>query len=276
MRNAPKWTRRLPKFLLLKHASTVQNIYHCCIHKTASQWIRAIMDDYRIYRYCGLQMYNYEDNLPGGADERPLHQRTFDQPFPDRTIVTPIFVGLPGFQTVPKPDNFRAFFVMRDPRDYLVSMYYSMMVSHKANVIIVQARENLQHLTKEEGLKMIIERMVTKGQAAALRSWQHDRGGDERLRLFRYEDLTGDDQFAAWEQLVRHCDIRIPAAQLRAVLSDNAFSKMTKGRERGTEDVNAHLRKGVPGDWKNHFTPAVEKKFREATGTLVEELGYSW
>ena len=276
MRNTPRWTRVLPKSLLVKHTSTVRNVYHCCIHKTASQWIRRIMDDYRIYRHCGLQVYNYEDNLPGGTDGRPLHERTFNEPFPERTIATPIYVDLPGFQTIPKPDDFRAFFVMRDPRDYLVSLYYSLKISHRLNPRIAVARENLLHLPEEEGLKMLIERMGEYGQMAALHSWQEGRGGDERLRLFRYEDLTGDKQFAAWEQLFLHCDIRIPAAQLRAVLEDNAFSKLTKGRERGIEDVTAHLRKGVAGDWKNHFTPAVKKKFRETTGTLVEQLGYSW
>jgi hypothetical protein len=276
MRTAARWTRVLPKNLLVRHVSDAQNIYHCCIHKTASQWIRGILEDNRIYRHCGLEAYNYEDKLPGGLDGRPINRRTFNQPFPERTIVTPIYVTLPCFQSLPKPDRFRAFFVIRDPRDYLISMYYSMKLSHKPTPRVMEVREHLKQLPEEEGLKVVIQRMVDCGQADALRSWQQERGGDERLRLFRYVDLTGDDQFATWEQLCRHCDIRIPASQLHAVLKENAFSKLTKGRERGTEDITSHLRKGMPGDWKNHFTPALERRFREATGSLVEDLGYSW
>ena len=123
---------------------------------------------------------------------------------------------------------------------------------------------------------MLVTRIMTTGPVDALRTWQQAAAGDPRLRLFRYEDLTGENQFPAWQQLLAHCDIRLPDESLRAVLKEHSFKVLTTGRERGVEDVTAHYRKGIVGDWKNHFTPAVEQMFRETTGSLVEELGYSW
>jgi hypothetical protein len=238
--------------------------------------LRKIFGDQRTYQYCGLDVYNYEKELPGGADSRPVTERTFDEPFPARTIVTPIYIDLPGFQRIPKPEKFRAFFVPRDPRDVVVSWYFSVKLSHKVMNRIGEVREKLQALPEEDGLQFAIDRIASRGLYTALRTWQQGAGSDERLRIFRYEELTDENQFATWKQLLAHCDIRMPDDVLHEVLKDYAFSALTKGRERGAEDVKSHLRKGVQGDWKNHFTPAVENKFREVTGTLVEELGYLW
>lgn len=280
MSKASKWTRLLPKAVrravAARHVSAAENIYHCCVHKTASQWLRKIFNDRRTYEACGLEVYNYEQELPGGVDTRPITERNFDAAFPSRTIVTPIYIDLPGFNRIPKPQNFRAFFVPRDPRDVVISWYFSVKVSHKAMGVIGGVREKLQAMSEEDGLQHVIEFVETRGLFAALRSWQQGAASDSRLKIFTYEDLTGTDQFKAWRELTHHCDIQIGDGELRQLLNDFAFSTLTKGRERGAEDVQSHLRKGVHGDWKNHFTPAVGQKFRAVTGTLVEELGYQW
>lgn len=272
-RIVPKPVRRA---LAARCVSIAENVYHCCVHKTASQWVSKILADKRTYKYCGLDAFNYERELPGGVDSRPLTERTFMSSFPRHTIVTPIYIDLPGCERLPKPKDFRAFFVPRDPRDIVTSWYFSVKISHKVMNRIGEMRRVLQELSEEEGLQNVIDAMEREGLFAALRSWQRGAGKDPRYRIFRYEDLTDSNQFTTWRQLMDHCDIRIPDETLRAVLQENAFSVLTKGRERGTEDVNAHLRRGVHGDWKNHFTPAVERKFREVNGSLVDELGYSW
>jgi hypothetical protein len=281
MSKLSKFSRRiLPKAVRravgAKHVCAAENVYHCCVHKTASQWLRKIFSDARTYRYCGLDVYNYEQELEGGADSRPLTARTFNEPFPARTIVTPIYIDLPGFQSIPKPEHFRAFFVPRDPRDAVVSWYFSVKLSHKVMNRIGEVREKLHSLSEEDGLCFVIDWISSRGVVAALRSWQQGAKSDSRLRIFRYEELTDENQFLTWQQLLAHCDIRMPSEVLQAVLADYAFSTLTKGRERGAEDVKSHLRKGVHGDWKNHFTPRVETLFRDVTGGLVEELGYSW
>ena len=269
----PKAVRRA---LGARHVSAVENVYHCCVHKTASQWLRKIFSDRRTYQFCGLDVFNYEQELPGGVDTRKITERTFDRAFPSRAIVTPVYIDLPGFERIPKPEKFRAFFVPRDPRDVVISWYFSVKLSHKVMGLIGDVREKLQALSEEEGLNYVIEFVESRGLFAALRSWQRGAGNDQRLRIFRYEDLTDEKQFATWKDLLAHCDVQMPDDVLRDVLKEYSFSALTKGRERGAEDVKSHLRKGVHGDWKNHFTPPVEKKFREATGALVEELGYSW
>src|SRR5436190_15938066 len=105
----------------VEYRSSSENIYHCCVHKTASQWILRILSAPETYRFSGLRAHAYQRELAGGADTRKVTERTFDKPFPRRTIVTPIYIDLKSFLAIPKPESFKAFFVMRDPRDILVS-----------------------------------------------------------------------------------------------------------------------------------------------------------
>src|SRR5215212_3669825 len=87
---------RLRRAVGTRHATDVENIFHCCVHKTASQWVRKILADERTYKYSGLEAYNYQRDWPGGVDTRPITERKFTEPFPTHTIVTPIYIDLPG------------------------------------------------------------------------------------------------------------------------------------------------------------------------------------
>src|SRR6185295_6056125 len=152
MSKASMWARILPKpvrrALQAKHVSAAENVYHCCVHKTASQWVRKILHDARTYQYCGLEVYNYEQEFPGGVDTRRITERTFEAEFPRRTIVTPIYIDLPGFQRLPRPDNHRAFFVPRDPRDVVIAWYCSVKLSDKVMGLIGAVREKLRVLSE--------------------------------------------------------------------------------------------------------------------------------
>jgi hypothetical protein len=53
-----------------------------------------------------------------------------------------------------------------------------------------------------------------------------------------------------------------------------SFEKLSRGRERGQEDPSSFYRKGVAGDWKNHFSKEDRRVFKEEAGELLIRLGY--
>ena len=65
-----------------------------------------------------------------------------------------------------------------------------------------------------------------------------------------------------------------PMPTVNALLARYSFQVLS-GRRPGQEDTGSKLRKGVAGDWRNHFTPAVEAAFAGTTGDLVRRLGYA-
>ena len=52
-----------------------------------------------------------------------------------------------------------------------------------------------------------------------------------------------------------------------------SFERMT-GRKRGTEDRSNFIRKGVIGDWANHFTRETAEIFDHYAGDMLVEMGY--
>lgn len=254
----------------LRYTSNCTNVYHCCVHKTASQWMQSLLCDSRVYRYSGLTLCPNGQVYRGGYT--PIN--TTSEPFPEKTIAGSLHISFSNFLAIPKPERYKAFFVMRDPRDIVISYYFSAKYSHVPNPKIIEERNHLNNLSLTEGILYAIDILNSWGLFAALRSWMTAFNTDKNIRLFRFEELTAPNNFEVFKELLLHCDIRIPDNILIGLLQDYSFSKITNGRQQGQEDRYSHLRKGVPSDWKNYFNDEIAQKFEKATGDLVMQLGY--
>jgi tetratricopeptide (TPR) repeat protein len=249
---------------LIKSYSQNSNIYHCSVPKAATQWVRKVLSDYRVTTYSGMLPYPAEFALDPSLDRIPL-----------KTIVTGTFaLTYQEFIKLPKPENYKAFFVMRDPRDLVVSAYFSHRYSHVPQGHIAKTRKVLTALSLEDGILYTMKNF--RGVFQILDSWINASQQDPNIMLFRYEDLTGDNAINCFTQLLNHCDIQLPNNLLPQLLDDHSFDKLSKGREQGKEDRDSHYRKGIQGDWQNYFDRQAISLFEELTGDLITRLGYSW
>lgn len=245
-----------------KNISAATNIYHCCVPKTASTWINKLLTDFRIFLYSGLLPFQAEFVKNGNN-------------IPKNAIVTGTFpISYENFTKLEKPELYKAFFVMRDPRDIVISGYFSNRYSHSPIGHISETRKILNSLSIEEGIIYNMETL--RDVFEILASWIDAEEKNPNILLLRYEDLTGNKNLKYFHKLCRHCDIKIPEKQLQELISDYSFEKLSGGRKHGEEDRNSHYRKGVSGDWKNYFNEEIKEKFEEIAGHLVTRLGYSW
>jgi hypothetical protein len=236
-----------------------QNIYHCAVRKTASQWIKALFSDPIVYKYSGL--LTYDPRYYGWSDPRVCP--------PDR-IALSLYFHRSRFDKTPKPEKHRAFFVLRDPRDMLVSNYFSTKKSHSPMGDVLEVRKILQEKPKKDGLLYLIENLEKKGTFKALRSWAV-APPSAAVELFKYEDLTGARQDEEVERLMRHCGIHVPPDEMATLLARYSFARMN---DRNAAGAVSHYRKGEAGDWRNHFDDDIAAAFDAATGDLVTLLGY--
>jgi hypothetical protein len=251
---------RLRLTVPVKSRCEYENVYHCTMRKTASQWIKALFGDPVVYRHSGLLPY----------DPRPYKWHP-PQAFPPGRAVSTLFISHSAFVSIPKPARYRAFFILRDPRDIVVSSYYSYRSSHTPMGDVPQVRRAIQDMPPKDGLLYVIDHLSRKATFRALRAWA-TAPSTEAVRHFRYEDLTGDHQLEELDRLLRHCGILLPPSDLTALQSRYSFSRM-RGDRGGTGTVS-HYRKGEPGDWRNHFDDDVHEAFTTAAGDLAELLGY--
>ncbi len=247
----------------VKRKSLFDNIYHCCTQKTASQYLRAVFNSGIFYRYTGLTMFPYA--------KLGLNQAKLKTPFPKGLICTHLYINYSTYSKIKKPPKYRTFFMLRDPRDSVVSWYFAARYSNKLLHPIPQLRHALKHLNQNEGLKLIIDKLKEYGSFEAQRSWVR-AGEDKNIKIFRFEDLSKDNRAFLYD-LFKFLNVEIPDDEMEKLIKDYNFKKVT-GRPQGEENIFHHFRKGVEGDWQNYFDGEVLDHFNKVTGDLIQTLGY--
>lgn len=164
--------------------------------------------------------------------------------------------------------------LFRDPRDMLISGYFSSMYSHPAedHLNLAKHRARILELPKEAGLLAQIDYMM----------WIFDDMRDWNFNDARFYNMRFEDMYASEEQTIKHTKVMVSA--LNMILTDKevedvcgryTFENLAGGRKKGVEDQGHHFRKGVSGDWKNHWNSELDAVFMERYGDLVKAYGYS-
>jgi lipopolysaccharide transport system ATP-binding protein len=180
-----------------------------------------------------------------------------------------VFVTREQFDSVPVPANSRRFVVIRDLRDTLVSLYFSLRYTHPVIHDRIQNRRSaLSDMSVEEGLLYLIEVQLT---GIAQLQWSWLAAGE---KLIRYEDLLERDEEILARVLLRDCKLGVDPVRFHEVVRQNRFEARTGGRKPGEEDRGSHERKGVAGDWRNHFTDNVAAAFKKVYGSVLIATGY--
>lgn len=250
-----------------------ENLYHCCTQKTASQWFRTVFSDPTMWRYTGLAVCRFAQAV---ADPRVvrLQDARFERPLPVRSVGTPLYVDYPTYLGIEKPKRHEAFFVLRDPRDIVVSWYFSVRYSHPTMGAIPELRTELLQLSLHEGLRYSIDRLEWTGLFSAQRSWLDVSEMPQNIRIFRYEDLARDNK-AFLKELLGYLGVEMPGKEMARLYERHRYERYSGGRPRGEESTTSHYRKGVAGDWRNCFDDATLDHFRLVTGDLLEVLEYA-
>ena len=90
----------------------------------------------------------------------------------------------------------------------------------------------------------------------------------------RYESLLEDAE-GEMSRLFEWFGCDASEATVAEVVARNAFSVLSGGRRPGEVDAKSFLRKGIAGDWKNHFDDECEARYREVAGEALDAAGYA-
>jgi hypothetical protein len=89
----------------------------------------------------------------------------------------------------------------------------------------------------------------------------------------RYESLLDDAQ-GEMTRLFEWFGCDAAEATVAEVVARNAFSVASGGRKPGEADPQSFLRKGIAGDWKNHFDDECNRLYCEVAGEALAAAGY--
>lgn len=196
---------------------------------------------------------------------------------------------------------YKAFHVIRDPRDIVVSAYFSYKKTHAIRdwSQLRNLRDKLRAINMEEGLLEIM-----KFNATFFKYMSNWNFNDPNIYEIKFEGLTQqpalkltemfkhlgllDDEkdgmnfFGAYNRLVNKIgqpalawqQVKINTKAFDNILERLSFQNLAQGRSTGSENINSHYRKGESGDWQNHFTERHKDYFKTHFGSLLIELGY--
>jgi hypothetical protein len=200
--------------------------------------------------------------------------------------------------------DYRGVHVIRDPRDILVSGYFSHLKSHVSspdvNPWMIEHRQRLKKVSKEDGLSLEIDYCETFFERLATWDFSNPRiyetrfevltanAFDEFRKIFDFVGLPITNISVLFDLSLLRVPLRtalqrfgfktanneIPQIVFKYILHRNSF-KSKASRKKGTEDRSSHYRKGVQGDWVNHLKGKNKDKFKERYGQLLIDLGYT-
>jgi hypothetical protein len=93
------------------------------------------------------------------------------------------------------------------------------------------------------------------------------------VRQIRYEQLVTSTA-AVLSDLFAFLGVSASQAVAEHCLAEASFSRLSRGRNPGTEDRHSFFRKGVSGDWRNHLSAETNARFLKTAGHWLRRLGY--
>jgi lipopolysaccharide transport system ATP-binding protein len=234
--------------------SDMPTLFHVTHWKAGSQWVYAILRELFPSRIVPPMAGNYQ-----------IHH----WPIAAGKVYPTVYATKPELDSAAFRGNARNLVVLRDPRDALISYYFSVKFSHAVALDrMAHDRELIRRLDVEDGLLIAVEYWM-QGMADIHSTWL--ASGEP---IVRYEDLVRDDFGTLKAALLDHFNLPITEESLRAAIEACRFERLSGGRRQGQEDSGSHYRKGVAGDWQNHFTPRITAAFKRKFGDLLVAGGY--
>ena len=95
----------------------------------------------------------------------------------------------------------------------------------------------------------------------------------EDVTHVRYEDLRRNTAVELQRIVLELTGRRLGLEEVVTIAEEFSFERQA-GRRPGEEDKRSFLRKGVVGDWRNHFSPKARETVDRDAGDELILLGY--
>jgi len=222
------------------------SIIHFSVNKSATQYIKSILRHAATAKRMtpvSMNDYAFHSTMPFLNRLTDEEMTDYTHVFKPKGYVYTVFGAMVG---VPELEKYKVVLVVRDPRDALVSGYFSIVYSHPLPPKESDIREGFIKNRQQAQAENIDQYVLRNSEKI------YDIYHDYIHRLIekyphvyvcKYEDMISD--FETWlTQLVEYTELDI-APELKQQFIREHHQKTPQN-----EDPNKHLRKGKSGDYK--------------------------
>lgn len=233
-------------------------------HKVGSTWIARMIRDMNVFRVFPVPpSYRSNPRNPGLIGlQKPGVSKYFES-----------IKGFRLYKSHSEPPHWelgtkvKYITVIRDPRDVVVSnIFYLANLDPELG-----GWRELSDMATDERIRHYLKKGTF--DLELLRNWSQY----EHANKVYYERLLQAPQ-KYMEKIFKAINMDVSTNECNRIVRNNAFDKLSGGRKKGQENTSSFFRKGVAGDWKNHFGEREIECFKtESNGgwnKLLIELGY--
>ena len=215
----------------------------------------------------------------GGTWLSKMLAELFVLPFPQKSL-------LPWHQCIEHahyvgPYSDKTIYVIRDGRDVLTSSFFHFLTyrenkpTHlvdKWRKVVDYSEESSSELQMARFIELFSNKFTIGGRQV---SWSNHVTSfdpeDPEIIIIKYEDMLNCSENIL-ERVCSFLQLR-PKKSIADVVRNNSFASLAK-RQRGVEVKNDFYRKGISGDWKNHFNDDALNVFMSLHGNALRKWGY--
>ncbi|MEA5533087.1 sulfotransferase domain-containing protein [Crocosphaera sp. XPORK-15E] len=238
------------------------------LHKAGSVLLNQIIID--ITNYLGIPRVD----IAGSAFSEGI---TLEQWVNDNELSKIIQDGYcySGFRVIPPfmKDNLilkrsKKILLVRDPRDLVVSRFFSIAYSH--TIPEKGLRQSMMLSARQKALEMTIDEYVVKEASFFLKNWNDYHNYldfNQDLQIFRYEDVIFNKE--KWIiDMLEFLNFNIPQETIKQIAS--------KYDIRPTEEnPDNHIRKVTPGDHKDKLKSSTIETLNNLFGDILKRYQYT-
>jgi hypothetical protein len=184
------------------------------------------------------------------------------------TVYPAVFLSYDEFLKLERAEDSIVFYVIRDIRDSLVSLYFSLRYTHTTEGFphVQRFRDKTGGMSDEDGIAFLFE----KGSRKLLlmqKSWLKSE-----MPVIRYEDLIASGG-GILPGFLRSLGVKFDNTRMSEAIERRGFKKVYK-RELGERDNTSHGRQGLPGDWRNFESTRLRGFITDQFNEVLELAGY--
>lgn len=234
--------------------------------KSGTTWLEKMLGSYDGFHELMIPEVARHEMQTGGSHDYDLPEDLFTR-FDDALVLTKMHVhGSLHNTRLLKQSNMRYVVLYRDLRDVAVSSYF-----YVRNTPWHPEHGLYKDVDIHAGLREFSKKTLP-AYADWVRSWHENRDPDNSV-IVRYEDLLEDDA-GVLRRIAKLFELDDSDETIERITAANSFGAMSGGRSKGESNQSAFARKGVAGDWVNHFDDELKELYKEIIGSFLIDFGY--
>ncbi len=250
-----------------------KSIIHFSMNKAATQYVKSILN------FCAnknklinvdFSSYAFQTDFPYLDQLSKEEMRDYGHIFRNKGFLYSVFGGF--VEGIPDLEKYMMLLVIRDPRDILVSRYYSISYNHPLPAPV--SGKFIEFITKRNKARnMDIDSFAIEKSDLVLDIFERYRvlllKNHSNVYLTRYEDML--DDFHSWLiSILDYCELKLDKKDVEILIRENKEIKPVK------EDKQNRYRRGVAGDFREKLSSKTIDYLNIKFENVIKTFDYSF